>query len=60
MESRPWFIRDVCRGRGARRVDPGGSTRRIQTVEGIVDSDGVVRLLEPVSIGAPGNSCQPS
>ena len=25
----------------------------IQTVEGIIDSDGVVRLLEPVSIGAP-------
>lgn len=25
----------------------------IQTVKGIIDSDGVVRLLEPVSIGAP-------
>ena len=25
----------------------------IQTVEGVIDSDGVVRLLEPVSVGAP-------
>ena len=25
----------------------------IQTLEGVIDSDGVVRLLEPVHVGAP-------
>ncbi len=53
MESQPWFVRDVCSGRGARPFDPIGNSSMIQTVEGIIDSDGVVRLLEPVSIGAP-------
>ena len=30
-----------------------GNAGMIQTVEGVIDSDGVVRLLEPVAVGLP-------